>query len=252
MSLSNKKKYSIQCSANKVHEQKCYFQNMNFNLMRKENTHDIITSGSIYPYFDRLEEHLIAYIEKSSYVIGCVAWLTNNNIINALEDKKGIKIIINKEEYISSKMESGQKFYYKCLRGKYNDLPDLFQTNCSCCQNQMMKCPKFIDLLGQIFDHENTNNNLCKNGAILTCGIVNNLSKMHHKFLIFFDDTMCPMGVWTGSYNLSKTSNFSLENALYITDPKIITEYIKEFIAIFSYSEPYNWNSGSLCASILN
>lgn len=245
MSLSNKKKYNVFCSANQPRERYSYSHNMNFNLMRKENTHDIITTGLVCPYFDKLEEHLIGYIEKASYIIGCVAWLTNNNIINALEDKKGIKIIINKEEYISSKMESGQKFYYKCLRGKYNDLPDLFHLNCNCCQNQMIQCSKFMDLFGQVSIDENN-----QNGAILTCGIVNNLSKMHHKFLVFFDENMHPVGVWTGSYNLSKTSNFSLENALYISDQKVIMEYIKEFMAIFPYSESYNWNSGSLCTSI--
>ena len=216
-----------------------------FNLMRDENCHHKLINNSIQPYFDNLEKHLVEYIEKSTYVIGCVAWLTNRNIIEALENICGAKIIINKEEFLSSKMVTGKKFYYKCLRGRYNDIPDMFASECLCCSKSIMNCDYFKKIFGTI-------NNLDKNkdGSILTCGIVNNFSKMHHKFLIFFDSKMNPTGLWTGSYNLSSTSNFSLENALYITNKDIINEYIKEFIAIYSYSEPYNWESGVLYAPI--
>jgi hypothetical protein len=227
---------------------------MDFNRMRSNNYHLKLPKSYIQPYFEKLEEHLISYIEKSAYVIGCVAWLTNSNIIETLENILGSKIIINKEEYLNSDMEIGQKFFYQCLRGKYNEIPDMFNSKCKCCAKIMYKCSNFCKIFGNI---KNNNNNCSLNdtvdnkiGSILTCGIVNNYSKMHHKFLIFFNDKIEPTGVWTGSYNLSKTSNFSLENALYITDQDVIMEYIKEFLAIYPFSESHNWKSGVLCKSI--
>lgn len=242
------------------------FYTMDFNLMRKKNCHNKLVNNIIQPYFENLEENLIAHIEKSTYIIGCVAWLTNRNIIEALENIKGVKIIINKEEYISSKMQSGQKFSNKCLQGRYNEIPDFFENNCGCCNIKMCQCQNFRNIFEDCINHDN-NDNIFQNelndsrkkdssvisrrsGAILTCGIVNNYSKMHHKFLIFFDNDMKPMGVWTGSYNLSVNGNFSLENALYITDKEVIAEYIKEFIVIYPYSESYNWDSGLLCSSL--
>lgn len=221
---------------------------LDFNKMREKNCHYKLISSLIQPHFEKLEENLIDYIEKSSYIIGCVAWLTNRNILEALECKKGVKIIINKEEYLNSNMKKSQRFFYKCLRGRYNDIPDLFNINCECCKKFVKNCNNF----NNIFEPISKNNDSEKNGAILTCGIVNNFSRMHHKFLIFINDKFEPIGVWTGSYNLSNTSNFSLENALYITDKNIIMEYIKEFFAIYSFSESYNWKSGILCMSINN
>lgn len=218
-----------------------YVTNFNLNVVRAENCHYRLLNNKVQPFFDNLEQHLVGYIEKSSYVIGCVAWLTNRNIIETLENIAGSKIIINKEEYLSSKMLSGKKYYYKCLRGRYDDIPDMFGTNCLCCSKAMTDCDNFKKKIGGDIGRTRKNE-----GAILTCGIVNNFSKMHHKFLIFIDDKLNPTGLWTGSYNLSNTSNFSLENALYITDADTINEYIKEFMAIYVYSEPYNWESGLL------
>lgn len=217
-------------------------RNLNFNRMRKKNI-SIEENSKIKVYFDDLEKHLIDYISKSSYVMGCVAWLTNRNIIDALDNTKGTKIIVNKEEFLSTKMKEGQKFFYKCLRGKYNDIPDIFESQCSCCLKKIKLCANFTKTFGTINQ---------KNGAILTCGIVNNLSKMHHKFLIFLDDNLSTVGVWTGSYNLSKNSNNSLENALYITEPDIIMAYVNEFLSIYSFSEPFDWYSGLLCDDLPN
>lgn len=216
----------------------------NLNEIRSSDSHNILTNNPIIPYFENLEQHLIKYIENATYIIGCSAWLTNRNIIEALSSTKGVKLIINKEEYLNSDMEIGKKFHYKCLRGKYNEIPDLFDTKCSHCNKLIYGCQNFIDQIGNFAD---TNTNTDKKGAILTCGIVNSRTKMHHKFLIFFDDSIKPIGVWTGSYNTSNLSNFSLENALYITDERVIAEYTKEFAIIYKFSEEYNWNKGILC-----
>ena len=211
----------------------------NLNRIKKLNQRKII-DGPIVPYFENLEKHLISHIESASYIIGCIAWLTNENVITALSQKRGIKIIVNKEEFLNPEMEISQRFFYQILHNKYNNLPNIFESECLCCQKKMTLCPKFKNIFGEISPSDNN----CS--AILTCGIVNSLPKMHHKFLIFLDDQLNMTGVWTGSYNLSRTSNFSLENALYIVKQDVIAEYLKEFIVIFQHSENYYWKSGLL------
>ena len=212
---------------------------IDFNHMRNNTTKKL--SGNIQPYFSKIEDELIAHIAKATYVIGCVAWLTNNNIIDQLEKLKGVKIIVSKEEFISSKMQISKRYYYRNLRNSYDKLPDLFESVCHCCKKNMVNCPFFIKKIGKVDN--------IKNGGILTCGIVNNYSKMHHKFLIFFDKFE-PIGVWTGSYNLSNTSNYSLENALYITDSDVINAYLTEFWTVYEYAENYDWESGRLSKPI--
>ncbi|QGR53967.1 phospholipase domain-containing protein [Moumouvirus maliensis] len=212
---------------------------INLNKIRSNNCHSEDNNKSIRPYFENLEEKIIGYINNSKYIIGCVAWLTSDNVLAALKKTHGCKIIVNKEEFLSSNMILGSKSYYKSLRDKYDSLPDILENNCLCCNKKITECNKFSEIIG-------LNNKNNKEGAVLTCGIVNNLSKMHHKFLVFFDQNFKPIGLWTGSYNLSKTSNYSLENALYITDKNVITEYIKEFKTVYQYSENYDWKSGLL------
>jgi phosphatidylserine/phosphatidylglycerophosphate/cardiolipin synthase-like enzyme len=76
---------------------------------------------------------------------------------------------------------------------------------------------------------------------------------MHNKFLIFSKveestedhgiETVTPYAVWTGSFNLTKNATMSLENALFITDKKIVNAYFEEYGQIAAMSEELNWSS---------
>lgn len=76
--------------------------------------------------------------------------------------------------------------------------------------------------------------------------------RMHNKFLIFakrnnnseltYDEkSIIPYAVWTGSYNITKNASMSFENALYITDLKIVNAFYKEFAQIIALSESLDW-----------
>jgi phosphatidylserine/phosphatidylglycerophosphate/cardiolipin synthase-like enzyme len=43
------------------------------------------------------------------------------------------------------------------------------------------------------------------------------------------------VAVWTGSFNLSRNANYSLENGVIIHSPKIAREYFREFFQIVRY-----------------
>lgn len=220
---------------------------LNYNDIRridKENNNGQVVDSIVLSYFDFIEDRLLEHINNATFIIGCVAWLTNKTIIDALESKMGVKIIVNKEEYLNSKMELGQKYYYKCLRGCYKEIPDLFLATCGCCEKSINLCDKTKNILGINFDEKSPM--ISKTGSILTYGVVNIRPKLHHKFLVFFDKNMEPLGVWTGSYNFSDNSNYSLENAVYIKDIHVIKQYIKEFATIYSYAESSDWKSGTI------
>lgn len=212
---------------------------INLNSIRVNNCHGNVDNPMVKSHFDDLENKLIDYIKSSSYVIGCVAWLTNTCILRELEKIKGVKIIVNKEEYLNSTMTKSNSFFFKVLRRTYDSVPDILLAKCDCCNVKIIDCLKLGTSIAPIFNKK-------INGSILTFGIVNNCSRLHHKFLIFFDANLKPLGVWTGSYNLSFNSNNSLENALFVTDLEVINEYIKEFSIVYSYSEAYDWEHGHL------
>jgi len=219
---------------------------MNLNYIRRDMLRCTIivrnNASATRSYFHNIEEELINLIDTSTYVIGCVAWLTNDRILDALSKKIGVKIIINKEEYLRVDTDAGKKFFYKNLRSRYDGLDDWFASVCDFCCGPFGSCAHFNEIFPCI-------GSTAIPGAILTCGIVNSCSKLHHKFLLLFDEDYNPMGVWTGSYNLSNNSNTCLENAVYITDGGVFNEYLLEFQTVYAYSECYRWESGSVTKS---
>ena len=72
---------------------------------------------------------------------------------------------------------------------------------------------------------------------------------MHNKFLLFCkkdDERVRPYAVWTGSFNLSRNSSKSLENAILITNKDIIWAYYREYIEMLLLSNPIDWDEDYL------
>lgn len=198
--------------------------------------------AKISVFFDNLEPRLLGYIRSSEYVIGCAAWLTNPDIMHELSKKKGTSIVINKEEYLNPKTAIGGTYYYNNMRKIYDSITGIFSTQCHCCNSDVDKCNNFMKNFAGLIVNEKS--------GVVTCGIVNNPSRLHHKFLIFLDKLYRPYAVWTGSYNLTKNSNYCLENALYITDQTIVRKFVSEYISAYNMSEPIRWTSGLLKSSL--
>lgn len=93
-------------------------------------------------------------------------------------------------------------------------------------------------------------------------GLIDGVGK-HPNFTGFWSETKCldgflgmppeklprrgfswtPQRVWTGSFNFTTTSCFSLENAVVIRNNDIAKAYFKEFCLILTLSEPLDWAS---------
>jgi phosphatidylserine/phosphatidylglycerophosphate/cardiolipin synthase-like enzyme len=186
---------------------------MNYNVIREKKQY-FDEDKDIQVFFHPIEDRLIECIEMSKYVVGCMAWVTSYKLLNALGKLDGVKIILNKEKFVNEKKADANKFYSN-VRIKY------------------ARCKDYVH------DH-------CSKGAFLTFGEVDSESRMHHKFLIFMDADQKPWGIWTGSYNLSRHSEHSIENAVLIRDKKIIQDYLEEFNFLLPYTDPVNWDNPSL------
>jgi hypothetical protein len=55
--------------------------------------------GHVQVYFRNLEAHLVRHIADADIAVGDVAWLTNSRILNSLSEKKGVSIIVQKEDF---------------------------------------------------------------------------------------------------------------------------------------------------------
>lgn len=218
----------------KLYSSKKFTKNMNKIRKNKSQVTELKFDVPIQIFFTNIESVLTSGIKNATYIIGCTAWLTNSIILKALSEKLGVKMIINKECYLNSDSEYGEGRFYSLLRSAYRKIKDLSLISCEQL-NQLI--PNF-----KICQEEKID----RTGAILTCGIVNSRCKLHHKFMIFFDDNFKPIGLWSGSYNFSNNSNFCLENGIYITDQNVIKQYIDEFNSIYSYSETFDWSNGLL------
>jgi phosphatidylserine/phosphatidylglycerophosphate/cardiolipin synthase-like enzyme len=198
-------------------------------------------------YFRNLKDHLIRHIEEAEAVVGCVAWITNHDIIDALAKKKVAMIAIQKEDFLRPDICNRQE-WAKVLREDYSRLSAHYRytfDNTMVCNSSICGDPGFdaVRCVGNYnFDKEATS------------------PKMHNKFLVFGSIVInsdsdiegtkdnreigfSPTAVWTGSFNFTNNAIFSFENALYITDPEIVQAYYQEWGHIYAISEPLDWET---------
>lgn len=199
-------------------------------------------SGDINVYFRNIKQRLMNHIFDADIVVGCVAWLTDFDILECLSTKN-VSIIVQKEDFLRPDMNSGvnwkgniRKAYDKLKFGydRY-DFEDNIMSSLSVASDPSVEPVRCVG-----------NYNSDKKPAF---------PRMHNKFLVFCkyqelpeDDwgpegTIKPYGVWTGSFNFTNNAGYSLENALYISDPLISMAYFKEYGFIAGLSEPLDWRS---------
>jgi hypothetical protein len=182
-------------------------------------------------YFDNLEQHLIKHIEKADAVFGCVAWLTNFRILAALQKKRIVSIVVQKEDFLRPDFDVTNRQGWKIqLRKMYESLK---------CDIDRFEMPGLLGYVSQNGDPSIDpircvgNYNYEKSPAF---------PRMHHKFLVFCRG-VTPYAVWTGSFNLTHNSNHSLENAVYIERNDIAQGYYDEYAHIFTLSERLDWQN---------
>lgn len=198
-----------------------------------------ITSGAIEVVFFAHASRLIELILQHQFAFGCVAWLTDPQILAALAQRVA-QIVIQKEDFLRPDT-SPRAGWRTELRRSYDqircwfDRYELPSVAGSLSTNGDSTC-EGIRCVGERPHNRNTS------------------PKMHHKFLVLgsikdedndkrLPPTFSPEVVWTGSFNFTRNASASFENAVIIRDTKIADAYLKEWAQILALSEPLDWTS---------
>ena len=197
--------------------------------------------------FRNQKERLLELIRVYPYVCGCIAWLTDTEVLSAMADMKHVSIIVQKEDFLRPDLSSSSNFPKK-LRAAYNALPIEFEryfVESGIVSRLSVAGDPTMDPVRCVGNH-NSNK-------------LPAFPRMHNKFLVFTEgfshkdelgneldrtlgisDNAC---VWTGSYNISNTATKSLENAIIIRNKQGAQAYFNEWAQITALSEPLDWES---------
>ncbi|MEC5387736.1 phospholipase D-like domain-containing protein [Uliginosibacterium sp. H3] len=193
--------------------------------------------GSIRVYFRNVKKRLIDHINEADVIFGCVSWITDMEIIKAMQ-KKCVMLVVQKEVFL--KPSANGNAWMQALQAEYAKL--------SCC----LELHSIDNAIGEkayyFFDPADP----------VTCvGSIKSKEEfahplMHNKFLVFakWNESMPTKtdryAIWTGSFNFSSNASVSLENSLYINNSEIVEAYFQEFGQIWMLSEPLDWTSESV------
>lgn len=222
------------------------------------NYSGLSSDGNTEIIFRNIKQRLLNIINSLPngwVVIGCVAWLTDFDILRALK-RKCIGIVIQKEEFLRpDKILASKTEFIKWSKL----LLDLYEQTTQFTAPPM-HFPKFEfktrldELTG--YQHANAGNIRCIGYVAPNRSEKSTIPLMHHKFLVFveiqkkivpkYSDTeeievLIPKFVWTGSFNMSTNASKSLENVVILRDPKVLESYCKEWANLYFNSESLNW-----------
>lgn len=197
---------------------------------RPRNRDTSTPHGVATAHFGQLRRPLLQFIDGSEIIVGCVAWLTERYILEALAARP-VALVVQKENWWKKADARG-----KALAQRYAALTG------------GLSASAFPEPLAT----KTFRGKPVPNDAVLVplaCvgfgGASHHSPLMHHKFIVRCvmgpDGVLEPVAVWTGSQNFSANSDNSFENAVEIHDPRIAAAYLAEFALMASLSEPMNW-----------
>ena len=211
-----------------------------------------MVQAHIEPCLKNLEDHLIRFIQEADVVVGCVAWVTSEPILKALAKKKGVSLVVQKEDFLRPDLPPNDDWKRR-LRQLYDSLP--YRLNSSDLPGLIALDVHTIEPIRCIGDANMDKLSACP--------------RSHHKFVLFCkaeERCQCnecqeqlhiemelleeephdrmhihPYAVWTGSFNFTRNATMSFENAVVLYDPNIVHAYYHEYGQIVFLSESLDW-----------
>jgi phosphatidylserine/phosphatidylglycerophosphate/cardiolipin synthase-like enzyme len=182
--------------------------------------------------FRNLSARLIAEIDVADYVFGSIAWLTHEGILGAMAKKKGVSIVVQKEDFLRPDGREPSAG----LRAQYAALPGTLRY-------------QFDGTIQRLAYHADPTLE-----AVRCVGNLNSTKspshpRAHNKFAVYAKATAhkeAPWeltSVWTGSFNFTNNAARSLENAVLMRSEKIVRAFYDEFQQIVALSEPLDWET---------
>lgn len=222
--------------------------NMNLNELKVNNVEPDINYERTKKFknekfeicVDGIEAFVISKIKEYDAVCGCVAWLTNKNIINELSKKKNCQLLVQKEDFLrpDNNVKTKPQYWklYKKIKGiEYKEHFGLSFDFCACEPIEGVRCVGTYNKSTRTYE------------------------KMHHKFIVLYEETeqmvefgeneyyprayFIPKAVITGSFNYTDNGTNSLENVIYIKDEDVARFYHNEYYHVLMLSEKLDWTS---------
>ena len=253
--INDHNRYKITINQNKtnLNRMRTYYSDKNQDENRHIIDNNIIVDGvSLEIHFRNIEEELIKQINCADAVVGCVAWLTNKNILNALKKVKyGVSIIVQKEDFLRPDCDDIPK-----LKEMYDDIKGIswycgFTVAFECTPNPgLINCASYQNHYDDPVRCMGNHNKDIKPA----------FPRMHNKFIVFGKiikqkrwcdkeeygdhvDTFQAFSVWSGSYNFTHNSANSLENGIMINNSLIANQYLNTWAHVLTLSEQLDWDS---------
>lgn len=213
--------------------------------------------ATVAAYFRDLESPLLRHIGEADAVVGCVAWLTNLKVLRALASKQAASIIVQKEDFLRPDLEPTRVNWKAELQSHYQAITPI--------QAPGHWMAGWLEV--RISDDSIGSGSPLYVVGLRCIGhrksVESAMPRMHHKFLVFLrkrDESdpevedggwpYHPYAIWTGSYNITKNGNASLENALFIKDDRIAEAYRNEWAQLVEVSESLDWTTEYAAAEI--
>lgn len=208
-------------------------------IREAENETQIKGHVAVEVVFDRLATRMVNFIRSEPVIIGCLAWLTNRDILATLATRQAVSIIVQKEDFL--RPDAGN-WSQEQIRRQYKNITgiDRWATRGSWATSYNTGGDSEIE-------------------AIRCCGVAKDRRevppRMHHKFLVACDlveaededgcitEDYIPKAVWTGSFNATENATRSLENAVILHDSDLAQAFFLEWSKILGLSEPLDWTS---------
>ena len=192
-----------------------------------------LETQAIDVFFRNIKERLLCCISQADAIIGAVAWITDLDILTSLSEKPTL-LVIQKEDFLRPDLVGrlSKEAKDKLLRS-YQRFKSF--------NGKKIACGPFAE--GKEEEYNSLDPILCFGNCWPPEAF--RLPKMHNKFIVFLkevDGLYYPSAVWTGSYNFTRQSMYSLENALLIKDMCIATSYACEAQMIYLMGEPLDWS----------
>lgn len=213
-------------------------------------------NAEVEVYFREIKSAILSRIEKYPVVAGCVAWLTDFDIINALASKE-VSIILQKEDLFRLDLAEDPHAFRSKLRKSYDSVPGRFDFAAlprEVSLSHLNNCYGFYsDFYGDGYRSglASTSMNAFRCAGNHNANNSPAFPRMHNKFMVFCEhssawSTYIPVEVWTGSYNMSSSASYGFENGVAIKSYGIAMSYLKEFCDIALLSEPLDWTHGTI------
>lgn len=189
-------------------------------------------------HLDSLQERLLEWLSFQEAVVGCVAWLTNEAVLAALNEKRICQVVMQKEDWMRPDYDgrhparSSRTMYRRSAGFDRPQIAGLSELSyCGDPSVEGFRC------FGQ-------------------SGDPGSRPVMHHKFLVGCTVTeeppeepdcygrlrLDPQSVWTGSFNMTQGALRNLDSAVVLgSEPARL--YYREWVDALSHSEPLDFDS---------